>query len=163
MCWEAPSKTHPGVREAALSDPATTKRGDLIRSILEGGAYGVLDHLASLRKSGVEASIVVVTGGGARSNLWVQILSDVLGMIVQQISVEDTVHIGNAILAGMAIGIWSEPKDALREIRTPQSVFEPNSECHKLYKEGYGIYSMIYPSLREVFAGQVEFQANPLA
>src|SRR5207302_2668035 len=55
-------------------------RGALVRAVLEGVAYGLRDSLELLRELGVEPHAGHVSGGGARSELWLRILASVLGL-----------------------------------------------------------------------------------
>src|SRR5437667_1010591 len=53
-------------------------RGALVRAVLEGVAFGLRDSLDILRELGVEVSAARVSGGGARSELWLRICASVL-------------------------------------------------------------------------------------
>src|SRR5919198_1518759 len=55
-------------------------RGGLVRAVLEGVAYGLRDSLELLRELGIEPELGRVSGGAARSHLWLRILASVLGI-----------------------------------------------------------------------------------
>jgi xylulokinase len=59
-------------------------RGALARAVMEGVAYGLRDSLELLRELGVDASVGRVSGGGARSSLWLRIVATVLGVPLER-------------------------------------------------------------------------------
>ena len=69
--------------------------------MLEGVAYGLRDSLELLRELGVEAAVGRVSGGGARSELWLEILASVLGLPLERTAVEEGAAYGAALLAGV--------------------------------------------------------------
>src|SRR6185437_13192740 len=70
----------PDIRAALQGLSLDSGRGDLVRSVLEGVAYGLRDSLELLRGLGVDAQVGRVSGGGARSELWLKIVASVLDL-----------------------------------------------------------------------------------
>lgn len=129
-------------------------RGHLFRAALEGVAFGIRHNLESFRSLGMPIRRIVSVGGGTRSDLWPQIVSDIAG-VTQEIP-ETTIgaSFGDAFLAGVGTGILS--RDALpawvREGRTvaPRTGYAP------LYDEMYQRYRRLYEETREVVHGLSE-------
>ena len=72
--------------------------------MLEGVAYGLRDSLELLRGVGVEADAGRVSGGGARSELWLRIVASVLGLPLERTEAEEGAAYGAALLGGVAGG-----------------------------------------------------------
>ena len=53
------------------------KKEHLTRAVLEGVSYGLNDSLTLMRDLGVNPSEIILSGGGARSGLWKQMLADI--------------------------------------------------------------------------------------
>ena len=83
-------------------------RGALVRSVLEGVAYGLRDSLELLRALGVEPEAGRASGGGARSELWLKIVASVLGIPIERTAVEEGAAYGAALLGGVAGGVFAD-------------------------------------------------------
>ena len=83
-------------------------RGSLVRSVLEGVAYGLRDSLELLRGLGVRPQAGRASGGGARSRLWLEIVASVLGLPLELTVVEEGSAYGAALLGGVAAGVWPD-------------------------------------------------------
>lgn len=88
----------PDLRGAWTGFSLATARGDLVRSLLEGVAFSLRDALDVVRSlSDVEE--LLATGGGARSDLWLQILGDVLETPLVRPLQDEGAAYGAALLA----------------------------------------------------------------
>jgi xylulokinase len=119
-------------------------RGALWRAMLEGVAYGLRDSLELLRELGARPESGRVSGGGARSELWLRILASVLGLPLETTESEEGSAFGAALLAGVRAGVFSDADDAVARCVRPRRRIEP--EWH--YDHGYRRFSRLYPTLR---------------
>jgi xylulokinase len=135
-------------------------RGHLTRAVLEGVAFGLADCYALMRDaiggdSGATdgpAKRVRITGGGARSALWRQIVASVLGVSVEQVnSTEGAAH-GAALLAGVGAGTWPDVGTACRDAISVTGTDEPVPEWREPYARMHAIYRDLYPALGPSFA-----------
>ena len=92
-------------------------RGGLVRAVLEGVAYGLRDSLELLRDLGVEPQAGRVSGGGARSELWLKIVASVLGIPIERTAVEEGAAYGAALLGGVRAGIFADAARGGRGVR----------------------------------------------
>ncbi len=119
-------------------------RGHLFRAVLEGVGYAVRDHLEIMRELDSFPSRIVAVGGGAQSDVWLQIVSDIAG--ISQLVPQRTIgaSYGDAFLAGLALGIVPST-DSLTEgwIQMNRTI-EPNSARTALYDEYFQIYRELY-------------------
>lgn len=111
-------------------------KAHLYRALLEGVGYEYAYYLGIVRGLLPELDIreTRVIGGGARSQLWNQIKSDILGIPYVNLSREEFGVLGSAILAGYAVGVFDDlATTAKRFVQTTHRV-EPNMANHSFYK-----------------------------
>jgi xylulokinase len=134
-------------------------KAHMIRSVLEGVAYGLHDSLEIIEAMGVDISEVRASGGGARSELWRQIQTNVTGHPHSIINVDEGPAYGVALLAAVATGVYDSVEDAcastIRTVDTP----EVDREKHRAYTKYHRLYQDLYERLEGSFdtvAGLVE-------
>ena len=125
-------------------------RGALVRAVLEGVAYGLRDSLELLRELGVEPTVGRVSGGGARSELWLRIVASVLGIPLERTAVEEGAAYGAALLGGVAAGVFADAHEAVAACVRVRDTVEPDAEWQRVYDEGYARFRSLYPALRRL-------------
>jgi xylulokinase len=123
-------------------------RGTLVRAVLEGVAYGLRDSLELLRELGVRPEVGRVSGGGARSRLWLEIVASALGLPLERTAVEEGAAYGAALLAGVAAGVFPDVNEAVEASVGIRDRVEPNAEWNEAYDAGYARYRSLYPALK---------------
>ncbi|MBQ4146137.1 MAG: carbohydrate kinase [Clostridia bacterium] len=118
---------------------------DIYKALMEGTAYEIRLNLEIMKNYGIEPKMLIATGGGARSDVWLQIKADVLNIPVAALDGEEIGGAGTAYLAGRAVGIY----DGMR-LTNERKVFYPNEEKHKFYNSQFEKYKKIYSSVREL-------------
>jgi xylulokinase len=91
-----------------------------------------------------------VSGGGARSELWLQIVASVLELPLERVAVEEGAAYGAALLGGIAGGIWADAEEAVEACVRPRGHVEPVAEWIAPYREGRERFRALYPALRSV-------------
>ena len=125
-------------------------RGALVRAVLEGVAYGLRDSLELLRELGVEPVKGRVSGGGARSRLWLEIVASALGLPLELTVVEEGSAYGAALLAGVAGGVFADARAAVEACVRAGETVEPNVDWAPAHEAGYARFRALYPALRGV-------------
>jgi xylulokinase len=126
-------------------------RGDLIRAVMEGTAFSLLDCIEYLRKKGVGIkSPVRYIGGGTRGKLWPQIVADVLGMDGVKPRATDP-SIGAALLAGVGIGFFSSVTEAQKLFSGKADEIIHDKERNGLYRELFVQYKKTAGLLTDVY------------
>jgi len=131
----------------------TTSHGPahLLRAVYEGTAFGNRSILETLAKNGVPVTRITACGGGTRSALWLQILSDVAGVPLELTAVDDAVALGSAMCAAVAAGAYDDIRVAAREMVRTRSRVEPNRANRGFYDDAYGLYAETYRALAPLF------------
>ncbi len=126
-------------------------RAHLYHAILEGISFGFYHHIQILRGAGFDITRVRVANGGARSKLWRQVTSDVIGLPLEEVANHPGSSLGAAFVAGMGVGAfssWSEIENFI-QLKEPT---HPNFARHEKYQKLYGLYRELYESNRPNFA-----------
>ncbi len=115
-------------------------RGDMYRALLEGTAYAIRMNIEAMQNSGVDLLQVIAVGGGTLNDLWIQIVSDVCGLI--QIVPEQTIgaSYGDAFLGGLAVGVV-ESIEILKQVWVKnKKVTKPDNAKKQLYNQHYRLF-----------------------
>ena len=130
----------------------STSRGEILKSIMESVTFYFAESMQALRDLGIDSSEFVATGGGAKSDRWLQIKADILGVPFVRPHITEGSILGAAILAGNATGAFRSPAEGVTRFVKRDKVFEPNPHRHRLYREKLEEYRAIFPLLREFLA-----------
>jgi xylulokinase len=122
------------------------------RSVLEGCTFALRDNVDRLADLGLEADQLHVTGGGARSDLWLQLKADVTGRPVRAVEGEGAA-VGAACLAAVASGWFPDvgaASDAL--VTIGDRTYEPDQALAPVYEEAYHAYWKAFDALEPTYA-----------
>lgn len=138
-------------RGAFVGLTTATKRGDMVRALLEGLCYEMLGILEGMQKiSGTKVRSIYAIGGAANSDFWLQMKADVTGVTIRSKHVPEAAALGAAMLAGLGAGVYESPADAVARVRHPEKVYTPDLERHKQYRKIYETLNKgLYPALAE--------------
>src|SRR5215471_1614973 len=138
----------PTARGGWIGLTAAHTRADLIRSLLEGVSYSQKDCLDIIEQMGVAAKSVRLSGGGARSPFWQQMLADVFGKPVSILENQEGSAYGAALLALVGTGEYASVREvckaAIHEVRT----CEPQPAAQEIYAKGHRTYCGLYPAIQ---------------
>lgn len=123
-----------------------------VRSLLEGVTFGLKDSLELIKKQGIGINEIRIIGGGARSELWQQILADIFDTEISLLNVEEGPAFGAALIAGVGIGAYENFQEATESIIKIKKVVSPDKNSSKVYDEYYKIYTKLYSTLKHDFA-----------
>lgn len=128
-----------------------TQHSDLLRAIIEGLDYQVLDILSAFKAGlGISVSQLVAVGGATRNAFWMQNKADVTGLPIHVPKVEEATTLGAAILAGIGVGLYQNEQDAFERVYKPGKIYQPDTDLAAKYSTWYQIYQQLYPVLRPV-------------
>ncbi|WP_277050379.1 xylulokinase [Ruania albidiflava] len=161
--WNAVQSPHwdPTALGAVVGLAGAYGRPEMYRSVLEGLSIEMSANLASLQAAtGVPLRSIRVVGGGQRSVLWRQIMTDAVGLPLTDSPQEEVSAMGAAVLAMAAAGAHPSIAAAARAMADLGTSSEPDPTTHELYRELGEIQAGLYPALRETFARQRRFAAD---
>ncbi len=125
----------------------------LTRAVLEGVSFGLRDSFELMKNAGLKdiAHQVRVTGGGARSQLWRQILADVFNAEIVTVNSEEGAAYGAALLAATGSGVFSSVESACDATIQITGSTKPGKD-QPVYEKLYPLYRGLYPALKPTFA-----------
>lgn len=138
----------PGARGAFVGLSARHDRGALARAVLEGVAFALRDSLDLVSTLSGATSRARVSGGGARSELWLRILASVLELPLERPQVEEGAAFGAALLGGVVGGIWASPAEAVHACVSIHSTVDPEPTWTDAYREPLRRFRALYPAVR---------------
>jgi len=125
------------------------QRKDLYRSILEGVAFEVKKNIEVFKQIGIEPEELKLTGGGSRSNLWNQIMADVLNVSCVRNVIEEATSLGAAILAASGAGVFPDISEAAENLCKIDQRYIPKERNNKIYEKLYSFSYDVYNTLKE--------------
>ncbi len=118
-----------------------TKTEDMLRAVYEGIAMAMVDCYSSVPTKLTE---VYVSGGGAKSDVWMQMFADAMNTDVVISDGTEFGAKGAAINVGIALGIYKDYESAVEQTVREKKRFHPNMERHKKYRQLYHLYRKGY-------------------
>lgn len=123
----------------------------MTRAVLEGVAFGLRDSFELIKSAGLsQIDQVRVSGGGARSLFWRQILADVFNAELVTVNTTEGAAFGSALLAGVGVGVWKDVDNACAATVRQTGSTQPQPEKVAYYEKAYGVYRTVYPALKDL-------------
>ena len=133
---------------------ASHTKAHFTRAVLEGVAMSMLDCMEALESLNIPHNdSTVIIGGGGKSPLWRQMVSDALGVRLVEMKYADS-SLGSAMLAGVANGIFESFEKAVNTCNKAISETLPNEENTIKYKKLFKKYKAIQKALEPIYNGE---------
>lgn len=140
----------PNARGVLYGLSLNTTQADMVRAVMEGIVYS-LRQIVDIYRSFVPVESAVASGGGAASDVFLQMQADIFELPVRTVSAAaEGGAYGAALIAGLGLGWYKTQEEAVSSLRTEKS-FRPDAGHVPLCRKSYEIYRRIYPALREVY------------
>lgn len=142
----------PFARGTFIGLTTDTGMGDLALAVLEGVGYaGRLLFEAAEHAANRPYPRLLLCGGGARSDLWAQIRTDILGVELHRMNFLNVGSLGAAILAGIGTGLFASAAEATDRMVKVDRVFTPDKALSAHYNQGFHKYRQTYEALKPVY------------
>ncbi len=133
---------------------------EMARAVMEGVAFGMRDQLELLRAQGIDPADSVVSGGAAKSPVWRQMITDIMGIPLYTVNTTEGAAFGAAILAAVGAGAYPDVPTATAAMVRKVDQTDPNPDAVKQYEELYPAYRELYPALKGSFHALAAFEAE---
>lgn len=127
-------------------------QGHIVRAVMEGVCFALRIVADALQQNGVTLSEVRIGGGGSRSALWMQTMTNVLGVPLQVSRVEEPGLVGSAILGYTALGVYRDVLQATQAMAQPGSRYAPQASAVVEYQKKYRFFRRLMADLAQAFA-----------
>lgn len=141
----------PNCRGIFIGMDMTHERKHMTRAVLEGVAFSLRDTFEIMKEMGIEINHISISGGGAKSRLWCQIIADVLNVRVNKLNSNEGPAYGASILAAVGYGLFDSVESACQKFITITESINPNYENVETYNKKYNKFKVIYPTTKELF------------
>lgn len=125
-----------------------TPRGAILKGILEGATFYLRECLEALPETGIRVRGFRATGGGSKSDAWIQLSANILGQPFLRPRVTEAGALGAAIMAGVGCGALDSFTSGVAEMVKLEHHFEPDPRMHAAYAEWYARYRELWPLMR---------------
>jgi xylulokinase len=141
----------PDARGVFFGATLRTTRDWFSRALLEGVSYALKDSFTLLSELGVPVQQVRASGGGARSDFWLQLLADIVEAEHVRLQVDEGPALGAALLAAVGTGAYATVPEACAATIATRPGALPNPALAPTYRRTYGLYRTLYPALKDAF------------
>jgi len=125
-------------------------RSHLFRAILESFGYMLRHGLEEFYPHGQPIKRLVATGGGAKSPLWRQIVSDITGLSQEYVPNAEGA-IGAAYVAGIALGWYKDFETLRNEWVVVEDITQPNPAAKQIYDQYFLVFRELHLALLPIF------------
>lgn len=141
----------PDCRGVFFGLSAIHTRAHLLRAVMEGVSYSLADCNEILKEMGVDVDQMMACGGGGKSPIWRQMLSDLYQCQVKTVYQSEGPALGVAILAGVGCGIYESVESACDRLIREDRVSQPSAEDGALYEKYHKLYQKLYTDLKDSY------------
>jgi xylulokinase len=134
----------PGARGAFLNLSLHHTRADMYRATLEGLGYALRESIDLLRRYGFPIEAVRSIGGGAKSDVWLQMMADITGLPIERPAIVEAALLGAAIIAAVGSGAFSSLEESSEALYRVKRIFSPSADNHALYEKLFERYVRLY-------------------
>jgi L-xylulokinase len=120
---------------------------DMLRALFEGVAFAHMAHIERLEAGGVDAGDITLSGGGAKSPLWPQMIADMLGHQVKVAAEKETGALGAAMAAAVGTGHYLDLDEAAAAMVALPRVVKPNAAMKDFYARRFALWQAVEKSL----------------
>lgn len=143
------SNVQPSARAGFYGIAGWHTRAHLLRALYEGVVYGHLNHIEKLRAAGARIDAARLTGGGARSQVWIQIFADTLQLPMEVPAGTEIGARGGALCAGIGAGVYKDHAEAVARAVKIERRQEPNPDATPHYLVRYAEYQRLLQAMQQ--------------
>ncbi|WP_072873373.1 xylulokinase [Alicyclobacillus tolerans] len=127
------------------------KRAHFVRGIMEGVSFSLRDSLSLIEDLQLPIEEIRLSGGGAKSDLWCSIQTNIYGRSVHTVESDEGPAFGAAILAGVGTGCFVDVESACDLLIMRKHTYHPQLDEMNLYNRQYAVYKEIYELLKPLY------------
>lgn len=125
---------------------------DIYKGLMEGVTYEIMTNIEHLESFGIKPKKLFATGGGAYSDVWLQIKADILNRSVTALWAKEAGSCGTCMMTAVAVGIFKDLYEAKEAFVKEKKTFVPNEENVAKYQKLYNAYKKMYSATRPIVA-----------
>ncbi|GIO23506.1 xylulokinase [Oceanobacillus sp. J11TS1] len=138
------------IRSSFIGMDSSHELKHFTRAVMEGITFSLNESIEIFREHGKVIDKVIAIGGGAKSELWLQMQADIFNATVMKPNSEQGPGMGAAMLAAYGAGWFASLQECASVFLKDAETVEPIPENVEKYKELYQLYKSIYHSTKQV-------------
>jgi xylulokinase len=127
-----------------------TTRGECLKALMEGITFYFIESMNNLKAINIPFDKLVASGGGAKSDKWLQLKSDIINIPVARTEFTECSILGAAMLAGIATNEFTVSEATDIYIKEDK-IFYPNEKNYLIYQEKYQMYKDMFNAYYGVY------------
>ena len=143
----ATPRFNPSARGAFAGLNLSHTRAHLARAVVEALTFTIRENLELLAPTAGEITELRVWGGGAKSDVWLQMIADATGHEVERVATTEAAVLGAAELAMVACGRFASVAEASTTLYRAEERFRPDASVRAAYDEAYERYRSLFKRL----------------
>lgn len=141
----------PDARGTFIGLNLNTNRAEMMRSIMEGTCYALMDNLDQAVKMGIPIKDIICCGGCSKSDIWLRIKASVIQKEIKIPEINLGAPGGLSYMNAAYMGEYSSPEEASRACLKIKRTVEPEERWIPVYQELYQVYLDSYQALKKEF------------
>lgn len=146
------------IRGSFIGADAAHERQHFVRAVLEGITFSLNESIEIFRSSGKKIDSIVSIGGGAKSDVWLQMQADIFNTKIEKLSSEQGPGMGAAMLAAYGCGWYPSLRECAEVFIKTSKTYLPIEENVKAYRKLFAIYQQVYRQTKELNQQLSEFR-----
>jgi xylulokinase len=126
-----------------------TSRGEILKGLIEGMTFYIRATFETLAGAGIKVADFRAVGGGSKSDVWIQISADILGLPFVRLKIKEAGVLGAAILAGVGCGVFPSLEAGVETMVQLDRTFYPEPKKQGLYNERFAKYQRLWPLMAD--------------
>lgn len=122
-------------------------KAHLLQAIYEGVIFSLMHHLDRMLQRFPNTTVLRVTGGPAKSAVWLQILADLSGLKIEVPQIEETGCLGAALMAMTGLNVFADVQQAQQIVNADVVEITPDQAAYDKYQTKYKKYKLLLESL----------------
>ncbi|MDY7028655.1 MAG: FGGY-family carbohydrate kinase, partial [Spirochaetota bacterium] len=136
-----------GSKGALIGIKLQTDRAAVYKALMESLTYELAVNVELLELNHKAVNEITAVGGGASSDVWMQLKADILGRPIRRIAIKEAGCLGAAMLAGKGVDVFSDYEYASKICVNNAKIFYPSEKYGNIYREKLKVYKELYPAL----------------
>ena len=139
-----------GSKAAIVGLTLENTSADIYKALMEGVSYEMMVNIEHLNSFDIDFDKIYATGGGAKSDVWLQIKSDVWNKEVVSLSAKEVGACGTCMLCTVAVGVYKDLNEAKQFFVKEKSAYTPCAQNVSIYGKYYSAYKELYSAVRPI-------------
>lgn len=158
--WTPHAALYPKAKGAIIGWTDYHEKEHLYRAILESIAFDLRDGLHVIEKDTKhKIEELYIVGGGSKSDVSMQLTADIFNMPAKRLQTHEVCAIGAAINAGLAVNMFENEEDAVKNMTRVSEVFYPIKENVEVYNDIFNnVYNKMYTNGKEIFETLAKYE-----